>query len=219
MSQDRSMHGDAMAHARCWNSLPWYVNGTLAAEDVGAIERHVAQCAECAAELNAQRALQAHLRDGAAVLMAPQSSWSKMAARLDGEDDLLMQRDRRRGRTWRMAVAAQALVIVGMASVIWWQALGPDLDEDPQYRTLTANSSTRSVDSQGVVRVVFSRDAALVDVNSLLHELQLEIVSGPSEANVYVLTPTEGGGSKTSAQDLLKTLRADARVVFAEPSL
>lgn len=221
MSEEFHKAGGAMTHPRCWNALPWYVNGTLDAQEVGAVERHIANCDECATELKMQRALQAQLRDGDAVLMAPQSSWPKMLARLDDEDDALMKRKGERGGAWRWAVAAQALIIVGLSGTIWQQARTPDGDArlEPRYRTLTTDSVTaRMSGSQDLVRVVFRRDLALTEVNGLLRSLGVQVVAGPSDADVYILTPTQANGASPSADELLERLRADARIVFAEPS-
>src|SRR6187402_363684 len=42
-------------HAEAWALLPWLANGRLPASDREWVEAHVAQCAECRAELDAQR--------------------------------------------------------------------------------------------------------------------------------------------------------------------
>ena len=42
-------------HAEAWALLPWLANGRLPASDREWVEAHVAQCAECRGELDAQR--------------------------------------------------------------------------------------------------------------------------------------------------------------------
>jgi hypothetical protein len=223
MSDTFSAPDDGMTHPSCWNALPWYVNGTLDAEAASALERHVAQCAECAAELKLQRALHSQLRDGDAVLMAPQSSWTKMLARLDGEEEAFMTRRDSGSIGWRWAVAAQALIIVGLGGVVWQQSRAPEaqIRAAPRYETLTADAVGESQTAEisrmeGLVRVVFGRHTALADVNELLRDLHLRIVSGPSDADVYTLAAANG--ATDSPAELLARLRADARVVFAEPN-
>jgi hypothetical protein len=126
-------------------------------------------------------------------------------------------------------VAAQALLIIGLTTVIWQQTRLPDVTPDvtnvqspamlqPRYETLTSNADATA---QGVVRVVFRDDVTLAQVNALLRELSTQIVAGPSEAGVYMLAqPSPASVSDSGAQSavMLKSLRDDARVVFAEPT-
>lgn len=204
-----------MPHSRCWNALPWYVNGTLSGDDAAAVERHVGQCADCAAELQLQRAMQANVRDGDAVLMAPQSSWQKMVERLDREDEALA-RTTPRATALKWAVAAQALLIVGLIGAVWQQARMAEGNArlQPRYETLT--SVQQAPVARGGVRVVFGREITVSEVNELLRDSNLQIVSGPTEAGVYTLARI-GAADDVGAENLLKRLRADARVVFAEP--
>lgn len=214
-----------MPHARCWNALPWYVNGTLTGDEAAALERHVAQCADCAAELQQQRALQAELRDGDAVLMAPQSSWQKMVERLDREDEALARGVSPRASGLRWVVAAQALLIVGLTGAMWHHSREQSREQHrdarlaPQYETLT--SSQGMPDARGQVRVVFGRDVSVNEVNALLRESHLQIVAGPTEAGVYTLAhfaeAVQSAATQSETDAALKRLRADARVVFAEP--
>jgi len=226
-------------HEKTWELLPWFVNGTLPAEQVAFVEQHVTTCAECAIEVRAHHALQEQLREGDAVLMAPQSAWQKMAERLDDEDEALTARYAARGANptrretigaapWTWAVAAQALIIVGLASALWWQTRTPDEESLqasaatlPQYQTLT--SAAESPNGPGVVRVVFRHDLALAEVNALLRALSTQIVAGPTEAGVFTLSAPASASNlseaeKNSVGQLLTRLRADARVIFAEPA-
>jgi len=158
-------------------------------------------------------------------LMAPQSAWKKMAERLDREDESLTRgRFKQRSKTvgvWPWAVAAQALLIVGLIAVVWQQARSPEsasmrVAMEPRYETLTA-AAADSVVARDAVRVVFRRDVSLAEVNALLRESAAQIVAGPTEAGVYVLRQSPDHGASANTADLLKVLRADARVVFAEP--
>jgi hypothetical protein len=227
MSDDLQAQRIAAEHARCWQLIPWCVNGTLSGDEMSGVEKHLAACVECATELELQRALQAQLRDGDAVLMAPQSAWQKMSERLDSEDEALARGHFKIGAQgagmWRWAVAAQALLIVGLTTVVWQQARVPDSSAapsaamlQPRYETLTSQPEFAI---KGAVRVVFRQDVTLTEVNTLLRELAMQIVAGPSEASVYTLALPSRTTSDNSEQPaaVLKSLRGDARVVFAEP--
>jgi anti-sigma-K factor RskA len=205
----------AAVHARCWQQLPWWLNGTLLADDARTVEQHVAECTLCATELELQRALQARLRDSDGVTIAPQSAWQKMARRLDDEDEALARghfkvRPKHVG-VWQWAVVAQALVIVALVA---WQPMS-----QPSYETLTAVAD--ATPTRGSVRVVFRHDVNVDEVNAILRQLSAQIVAGPSEAGVYTLalpTVTQRGNDSEHAA-ILQRLRSDARIVFAEPEL
>jgi hypothetical protein len=207
------------AHNRCWQQLPWWLNGTLPTEDVGAVEQHLAECTLCAVELELQRALQQRLRDADPVTIAPQNAWQKMAQRLDDEDEALARghfklRPKHVG-AWQWAVAAQALLIVGL--VLWQQLWQPQ--SQPRYETLAAVTAVTT--TRGSVRVVFRHDVTVAEINTLLHETSVQIVAGPSEAGVYTLALPSFAGHATNSEQaaLLKVFRSDARIIFAEPEL
>jgi hypothetical protein len=216
-------------HEQNWELLPWLVNGSLPVDQIEAVERHVGGCEVCAAEVKALQKLKAQMRANGALLLAPQTSWQKMNERLDREDELLsgnapaaLQTGSflalRNGRGWQALAAAQMLVILGLVvSVVWTRSA-----EDPRvaetnatlapYGTLTSPDSS-SAPTVTVLRVVFHRDAAIGEVSALLRETSVQVLGGPSEAGVYTLRANES----VALPQLLDRLRADARVVFAEP--
>ena len=78
-----------------------------------------------------------------------------------------------------------------------------------EYRTVTT-AVPRAPDE--VIRAVFSPTITLVDLQQLLDEAQLRIISGPTEAGVYSLAAT----SNRPVTDSLALLRRHASVRFAE---
>jgi hypothetical protein len=79
----------------------------------------------------------------------------------------------------------------------------------PQYHTVT----TPVPRAQGeVIRTVFSPTITLAEVQAILEESGLRIVSGPTEAGVYSLAAKSGRPVGAS----LAILRANAKVRFAE---
>ncbi|HEX9404189.1 MAG TPA: hypothetical protein VF917_07145, partial [Steroidobacteraceae bacterium] len=63
-----------------------------------------------------------------------------------------------------------------------------------------------------VIRAVFSPTITLVELQAVLDEAQLRIVSGPTEAGVYSLAANSGRPVSAS----LASLRRDEKVRFAE---
>lgn len=84
------------------------VNGRLDAELQLAVEAHVAECAECAAEVTLLRSLRPALMSG------PVVDTQRIAAAVRAQTAASPQRGpARQGTTWRLAIAAGALVAVG----------------------------------------------------------------------------------------------------------
>ena len=79
----------------------------------------------------------------------------------------------------------------------------------PKYHTVTSPVPR----AQGeVIRAVFSPTITLVEVQAILGEAGLRIVSGPTEAGVYSLA----ANSRRSVSSSLEILRANAKIRFAE---
>jgi len=79
----------------------------------------------------------------------------------------------------------------------------------PNYRTVT---SSRPRASDEVIRAVFAPSITLVELQAILEEADLRIVSGPTEAGVYSLATKSGRPVRAS----LALLRQHPTVRFAE---
>jgi len=75
-------------HAEAWALLPWLANGRIADDDREWVEAHVAGCAECRAELAAQRlvATQMSQDTGLASVNDEQKSFNKLWARIEAAE-------------------------------------------------------------------------------------------------------------------------------------
>ena len=77
-------------HAEAWALLPWLANGRIAATEREWVEAHVQTCAECRAELAAQRMLSTHLREVTdempAAASEEQRSFDKLWARIEASE-------------------------------------------------------------------------------------------------------------------------------------
>ncbi len=79
----------------------------------------------------------------------------------------------------------------------------------PKYRTVTSAMPR----PQGeVIRAVFAPTITLVELQTILDEARLKIVSGPTEAGVYSLA----SNSTLSVRSSLALLRQHSTVRFAE---
>jgi len=77
-------------HAEAWALLPWLANGRIQASDREWVEAHVAVCAECRAEVTAQRMMATAMnRDGSSPEAAgtdEQRSFNRLWARIEASE-------------------------------------------------------------------------------------------------------------------------------------
>ena len=112
---------------------------------------------------------------------------------------------------WSGLMAASITVIAVALSLL-------AADRWIQFRARTSSAdfytvTTSTPHSPGeVIRAVFSPTTTLVELQFILDEAQLRIVSGPTEAGVYSLAANSAKPVSAS----LASLRAHAKVRFAE---
>lgn len=135
---------------RCHDLVDDYVDGTLAADDLKAIEAHLAGCDMCramAADWSAirrlARALEPHV--------PPPQVWTKLAASFEGERSRSMaSRWFAGGVGWRpLAVAATLIVLAGGASwILLRQSSLTPSDSSPRIATTTNPELVQSVETE-----------------------------------------------------------------------
>jgi len=197
--------------------LPWYANETLGEGERQRVDAHVGVCASCREDLAAQLRICEAIKAQPAIDYMPVASLKKLHARLDAADlssipapasEPSLNRMPWRGRlAASIAVAAVAVALL-LAADRW--VLESRLM--PSYRTVT--SSTPRPQGE-VIRAVFAPTITLVELQTMLDEAQLRIVSGPTEAGVYSLA----SNSTLTVRASLALLRQHSSVRFAEGTL
>jgi len=177
--------------------LPWYVTGQLEADEHARVAAHVATCAECQAEANFQRKLEAEV---ARLPLDVERGWALMRQRLAANDDAPVRRGRFREAWLGWGVAATLAVVAGAS---WLPQTPPAqyaaLGEAPQAKT-------------GNVVVIFHPDTTERQMRATLKAGEARLVDGPTAAGGYVLSVP--AARRTAA---LAALRAQGNVVLAEP--
>lgn len=205
--------------------LPWYVNGTIGEQDRERVDAHLILCASCRADLARERHICRSMTVEPAVEHMPAASLKRLQARLDGASaapaDAAPRADAptqvsaaqkpRRSAAWQAAMAASIAVVAVALSLLaadrWLQFRART--SAPSYYTVT----TSAVRAPGeVIRAVFSPTVTLAELQAILDETQLRIVSGPTEAGVYSLAANSGRPVSSS----LALLRSNSNVRFAE---
>jgi hypothetical protein len=224
-----SVGGPLGAHGECWNLLPWIANESAAARDLARVEEHLRDCRECQEELSFQRQLREAIRSEEAIVLAPQTSLNKLMQRIDSAADMddeqgvapaavkpvVARREPARLRWLPIAAAVQGIAIAGLLAALWSQSR----DELTAGRYSVLTTPTAAVAGGPVIRVVFGGNVALADINRVLRSIDAQIIAGPSEAGVYTLGLASGAADKSGVEKAIAQLRADGRVMFAEPAV
>lgn len=216
-----SMHrnDDAGVHEEISALLPWYVNGTCSDSDRVRIDAHLLLCAVCSADLAREQFVQQFMTAETAIEYMPAASLKRLQARLDGAAEAgdvpaaaaAAGTVRPRSIPWHGVMAASVAVLAVAVSLLaadrWIQARARSAA--PSYHTVTT-AAPRAPEE--VIRAVFAPTITLVELQAVLDEAGLTIVSGPSEAGVYSLA----ANSRRPVSASLALLRAHANVRFAE---
>jgi hypothetical protein len=202
--------------------LPWYVNDSIGEQERRHVDAHLERCAICREDLARERLVFQGVNLENPIQYIPTASLKRLQARLDGvssadsQTALVPGKPAARGNSsrrpaWMGFMAASVAIIavaLGLLATDRWIQFRAR-SSAANYYTVT-NGTPRA--PEVVIRAVFAPTITLVELQSLLDEAQLRIVSGPSEAGVYSLA----ANSRLPASSSLTRLRAHAEVRFAE---
>lgn len=198
-------------HALIWELIPWFVNGRLSDEEAASVSAHIEHCENCGRALSEQRRIFDAMQAEDTIAFASEAAYQKLAARLDAAP----ARSRTRPDA-RWFAAASVLAALGLAAWgAWTLQRMPGTAAVASYLTLTSPAAGASGVAQ--VRVVFTSDLSLSELERLMHSIDAHISDGPTEAGVFTLTLAPGRSSVAEAAASLAALRADPNVRFAEP--
>jgi anti-sigma factor RsiW len=213
--------GEARMHEEISALIPWYVNGSIGEGDRQRVEAHLAQCTRCREDMALEQRVHAGMSVQPGVEYMPAASLKRLQSRLDGltaaqsgEAAVAAPRTRfvaagRRAVTWHGVMAASVAIMAVAVSLLAADRWMQSRVEDGPYRTVTA--SKPRVPGE-VIRAVFVPTITLVELQAVLDEAGLRIVSGPTEAGVYSLA----ANSQRPVSASLAALRGHAKVRFAE---
>lgn len=212
-------------HAEAWDLLPWLANGRIAAADREWVEAHVQTCAECRAELAAQRTLATDMSGaGAAPSNASdeQRSFDRLWSRIEAAETAtapagsLGKTASPRRATQAVRWLAAAVIVQGIGLAVFGvNALRSSATGDG-FRTVTQVAPAR-VDAP-MVSLAFAPDASIENINTLLTHQGLSIVSGPGLAgNFTAALSSDAVASGASAESVAAVISKDPNVTFAQP--
>jgi anti-sigma factor RsiW len=197
--------------------IPWYVNSRLSESERLKVEAHIVDCAACRADVLVEQQIFEAIKGAPTVEYMPAASLKRLQARLDALQSAAPAADAapvvRRRNGWPkpgLMAASVALMAIAISLLL--------ADRWVQFRTQQAAANYRTVTSSPprardeVIRAVFAPTITLVELQAILDEAELRIVSGPSEAGVYSLAAKSSRPVRSS----LALLREHPAVRFAE---
>lgn len=187
--------------------LPWYVNGTLAAEEIARIEAHLSECAECRAELESEHSL---ARGIATMPLGVEHGWSSMKRQMSAdpppqpvpEEQSFLRRRIPIG--WALAVPLAAAAAVALMFTV----LPVGTPTEQTYHAL----GSPAADNQGNLVVLFKPDSTEQQIRVVLTANNARLVDGPTAAGAYILQVEDARRDQA-----LQRLRQSGQIVLAEP--
>jgi len=216
----KQIENTAAEHQDIGELLPWFVNGRLSEADGQRVEAHLRLCEACSEELAAQRRIYGVMSADVGVERMPMAGLNRLRLRIEGLEDAgaapaapdEASRSAAAGSGWwqrRGAIAASIVMaaVGAFAALLWNQherRIAP-----ANYYTVT---TTVPQPANTAIRAVFAPTVTLSELQELLDDAHLKIVSGPTEAGVYSLAMS----ASPSVEWSLRRLRGHEVVRFAE---
>jgi hypothetical protein len=217
-------NNDTPVHPDISSLIPWYVNGSIGERERQRVDEHLPLCPECREEVARERWIHQQMTAENAVEYMPVASLNRLQAQLDGihigESSAApaaavvpaSQKPVRGSMPWAGLMAASVAVMAVALSVLAadrWMQFDARHAAAPVYTTTTISTPRTPNEA---IRAVFSPAITLNELQTILDEAQLRIVSGPTEAGVYSLA----ADSPRPVSSSLALLRGHAEVRFAE---
>jgi hypothetical protein len=206
---------EILPHEIATELLPWLVNGSLDEGEKVAVLEHAGACVICRRELGDLERLRDSISPISVAVPTPEPDMRNINARIDALIDrrnwgrnLVAQIRETFESPWRIAFAAQSILLIVLASLLLW----PE-PENAEFTTLT---QPHDLPVGHHVRVVFSPELDQSEISTLLDRFELKVIEGPSSRGVYTL----GLAESLPVEDrdrLLRSLQDDPKVLFAHP--
>ncbi|MGF1632073.1 MAG: hypothetical protein ACFCUT_21560 [Kiloniellaceae bacterium] len=193
--------------------LPWYVNGTLEAEERRQVEAYLERNSHARDEVELLRALRQQVKDERIENSPGELGLQRLKREIKQATPQQGGTDRSSGRTvvvagfWRPLAVAACLAVVIQAGVMIGLSGGPGSEVDIASGTAGLTAP--------VLQVTFDPGATEQEIRDVLQSAGASIADGPTALGIYNLRLVDAG--TTTVEEALATLRARADVVtFAE---
>ncbi|MHA6203617.1 anti-sigma factor family protein [Dyella soli] len=195
--------------ARAWETMPWVLQDSATQEQGEWLMEHLAHCEPCRAEFAQQSRLRVALSLPSDIPLDVDVGLKRLLGRIDTPESQ-QSTLHPPARSW----FTRALVAAVLVQAIGIGVIGARLWSDgsnPGYRTLSQQALPAA---PGAIHVVPDSTMKVADWNALLHNLKLQVVSGPNDVGAYTVIAI---GAPAVTQHTLQQLRATRGIRLAEP--
>ena len=178
-----------MTQERFEELLPWYVNGTLEAEDRAWVEQYMKDHPEVRAELEWFGSLQRRMHENAPTVPAT-IGLARTMHLIRGDRPTLAERISAffGGFALRPAYALAGVAALAIQGGVILNLIGDAKDDASEIRTLRASQVTEAP----MLKVNFAPDAKEADIRHLLMSVQGSVAGGPGQlGDYYIRVPGE----------------------------
>jgi anti-sigma-K factor RskA len=213
-------------HTELEGLIPWYVNGTLSAEESAAVEQHMAVCKQCQSEALRCQSLVGQLPAAQEIWKPSAAHFADILANVDKLEAVTAKPDTRRTKArlgffqrisvglsqtpspvrWTLAFETLAFAALALFLVL------PNSPIPKTGRIFETLSNAELPTTKGKsIRLVFSEDMTTRELFDLLKQAKAQIRQGPSEVGSYTV--------EVASQDeasSLSVLRANPKVRLAQ---
>lgn len=180
--------------------LPWYVNGSLNAQDRDWVDRYLAEHPEAQAELDWHRSLSARLQDNAPAVPAT-IGLAKAMTLIRGDRPTFAERVTAFFGAFgvRPVTAFAGLAIMAVQGAFILNLLDAAREDAVEMRALRATDT----DERPMLKLNFAPDAKESEIRHLLMSVQGHLAGGPGQLGDYfVVVPN---GKEAAVAEQLKT--------------
>lgn len=179
--------------------LPWYVNGTLSADERAQVDRYMREHPEMAHQLDLVREeMDVTIAANEALNPAHAGALDRLLTRIDAEDGPQRETDGGLvGAGWlggwlsafsspalRLAAVGAAIVIIAQAVAIGSLTTGGD--RTPRYETASGPSAVEEGVTDGTrLLLAFTDTATAAQITALLSEIEATVISGPRAGGFF----------------------------------
>ncbi len=192
--------------------LPWYVNGTLSADERAQVDRYMRENPDMARQLDLVREeMDVTISENEALNPARSGALDRLLTRIDADDGPQREKDGGVAQYgwlsgWlsafnapalRLAAVGAAVVIIAQAVVIGSLTTGGD--RPTTYETASGPSAVEDVVTDGTrLLVAFADTATAAQITTLLSEIEATVISGPRAGGFFEVRLS---GAALSAED------------------
>jgi len=197
---DRVIPFEGSMHAQADRWLPWYVNGTLQADERRQVERHLVECMACQQEAEWLRIVQEQFVEQADkddVSPKVRHLYRRVAKRHGAMPASSIRHRREKRLAWLAAL--QVAIILALSTIVLHQ-------QQNSYRTLSAPGN-----QDALLVVMFDPHTHEEQMRELVRASHARIVGGPTEEGAYVLRVPERASAATRQK-----LRSSPQVTLVE---